>query len=156
MTTVEMGGAIMERPATVRTVDGARLVGTWFEPAHPRNASTAVLVVCGAGIPARFYEHFARALALVVVWRVAHVDAGAHAHRWLLPGQAAAPGRRPAVARRARLGRTPAPGDRPRSGRSAPISSNPFALSRDSRGYARAVDHRRRLCTTRRGTAREI
>jgi len=65
MTTVEMNGngAVAERPATVRTADGARLVGTWFEPAHPRTASAAVLVVCGAGIPARFYEHFARYLA---------------------------------------------------------------------------------------------
>ena len=63
MTTVEMNGAIAERPATLRAADGVRLVGTWFEPAHPRNASTAVLVVCGAGIPARFYEHFARYLA---------------------------------------------------------------------------------------------
>ena len=54
--------AIAERPAAFRAADGVRLAGTWFEPTSARRASTAVLVVCGAGIPARYYEHFARYL----------------------------------------------------------------------------------------------
>src|SRR5437868_10282490 len=65
MTTLQStnAGATVERPAAFRTADGVRLAGTWFEPALARPASTAVLIVCGAGIPARYYEHFARYLA---------------------------------------------------------------------------------------------
>ena len=65
MTTVESGAspAVDERPIAFHAADGVRLAGTWFEPAGPRRAAVAVLVVCGAGIPARFYEHFARYLA---------------------------------------------------------------------------------------------
>lgn len=64
MTTVEPAatGPIAEEPTQFRTADGVKLAGTWFGPAESR-ASAAVLVVCGAGIPARFYEHFARYLA---------------------------------------------------------------------------------------------
>jgi predicted alpha/beta hydrolase len=65
MTTVESNVpvAVDERPVAFHAADGVRLAGTSFEPAPPRHASVAVLVVCGAGIPARFYEHFARFLA---------------------------------------------------------------------------------------------
>ena len=59
MTTVEATGS--ERATTLRTADGVRIAATWFEPATP--ASAAVLIVCGAGIHARFYQHFARYLA---------------------------------------------------------------------------------------------
>src|SRR5436305_8739401 len=65
MNTLQSPGldAIVERPAAFRTSDGFRLAGNWFEPISPRRASTAVLIVSGAGIPARYYEHFARYLA---------------------------------------------------------------------------------------------
>ncbi|HEY3179398.1 MAG TPA: alpha/beta fold hydrolase [Casimicrobiaceae bacterium] len=51
-----------ERPAKFAAADGTALAGTWFEPSRPRIASTVVVIVCGAGIPARFYHHFARYL----------------------------------------------------------------------------------------------
>ena len=52
-----------ERPAKFSASDGTALAGTWFEPSRPRTASTVVVIVCGAGIPARFYHHFARYLS---------------------------------------------------------------------------------------------
>jgi predicted alpha/beta hydrolase len=52
-----------ERPAKFSASDGTALGGTWFEPSRPRMASTVVVIVCGAGIPARFYHHFARYLS---------------------------------------------------------------------------------------------
>jgi predicted alpha/beta hydrolase len=63
MTTVEgdPAGPFFERATTFRAGDGVRIAGTWFEPAGA--VAAAVLVVCGAGIPARFYENFARYLA---------------------------------------------------------------------------------------------
>jgi predicted alpha/beta hydrolase len=62
MTTVLNAGTIAEQATHFRAADGVRLSGTWFTPtSHP---SAAVLIVCGAGIPARFYEHFARYLAV--------------------------------------------------------------------------------------------
>src|SRR5206468_10983579 len=54
--------AVDERAAKFSASDGTALAGTWFEPARPRIASTVVVIVCGAGIPARFYHHFARFL----------------------------------------------------------------------------------------------
>src|SRR6266496_3184874 len=54
--------AVDERSAKFSASDGTALAGTWFEPARPRMASTVVVIVCGAGIPARFYHHFARYL----------------------------------------------------------------------------------------------
>src|SRR5207302_188150 len=51
-----------ERPAKFSASDGTALAGTWFEPSRPRLASTVVVIVCGAGIPARFYLHFAHYL----------------------------------------------------------------------------------------------
>ena len=51
-----------ERPAKFSALDGTALTGTWFEPSPPRIATTVVVIVCGAGIPARFYHHFARYL----------------------------------------------------------------------------------------------
>src|SRR5438045_9680068 len=55
--------AVDERTARFSTADGTALSGTWFEPAPPRSASTVVVIVCGAGIPARFYHRFARYLS---------------------------------------------------------------------------------------------
>src|SRR5207237_8333274 len=52
-----------ERPVKFSASDGTALTGTWFEPSRPRMASTVVVIVCGAGIPARFYHHFARYLS---------------------------------------------------------------------------------------------
>jgi predicted alpha/beta hydrolase len=53
-----------ERPVAFTTEDGVPLAGLWFEPARGQPApSTAVVIVCGAGIPARFYRHLARYLA---------------------------------------------------------------------------------------------
>jgi hypothetical protein len=65
MTTVpaEVAGAISERSASFHAADGVKLAGTWFVPEPARRSSVAVLIVCGAGIPARFYDHFARYLA---------------------------------------------------------------------------------------------
>src|SRR4051812_38753936 len=65
MTTVESdaAGGISEHPASFHATDGVKLAGTWFEPVPPDQSSVAILIVCGAGIPARFYEHFARFLA---------------------------------------------------------------------------------------------
>src|SRR5947207_13041977 len=54
--------AVDERTARFSTADGTALTGTWFEPSPPRIATTVVVIVCGAGIPARFYHHFARYL----------------------------------------------------------------------------------------------
>jgi len=65
MTTVESAseGRICEHPASFHAADGVRLAGTWFEPMPATRASMGVLIVCGAGIPASFYDHFARYLA---------------------------------------------------------------------------------------------
>lgn len=53
-----------ERPIEFTASDGERLAGTWFEPALDRpTPSTAVVIVCGAGIPARVYYGLARYLA---------------------------------------------------------------------------------------------
>ena len=54
-----------ERPVEFTADDGVRLRGTWFEPARGQSTpSTAVVIVCGAGIPARFYYGLARYLAV--------------------------------------------------------------------------------------------
>lgn len=52
-----------ERRVEFTADDGVRLTGSWFEPARGQPASAAVVIVCGAGIPARFYTHLARYLA---------------------------------------------------------------------------------------------
>jgi len=59
---VSTANTVDERPAKFSASDGTALAGTWFEPSRPRMASTVVVIVCGAGIPARFYHHFARYL----------------------------------------------------------------------------------------------
>ena len=59
---VSPASTVDERPAKFSALDGTALAGTWFEPSRPRMASTVVVIVCGAGIPARFYDHFARYL----------------------------------------------------------------------------------------------
>jgi predicted alpha/beta hydrolase len=54
------------RDRTVRflTADQVALSGTWFVLGTPLNApSTAIVITCGAGIPAKFYYRFARYLA---------------------------------------------------------------------------------------------
>jgi predicted alpha/beta hydrolase len=53
---------VSERPVEFTADDGVRLAGLWFEPARGQ-PSTAVVIVCGAGIPARFYHGLARYLA---------------------------------------------------------------------------------------------
>ncbi|HQR10803.1 MAG TPA: alpha/beta fold hydrolase [Casimicrobiaceae bacterium] len=46
------------------TSDNVTLGGTWFLPARPRRSpSVAIVVLCGAGIPARFYHRMASFLA---------------------------------------------------------------------------------------------
>jgi predicted alpha/beta hydrolase len=54
-----------ERPVEFTADDGVRLRGMWFEPARGQmTPSTAVVIVCGAGIPARFYYGLARYLVI--------------------------------------------------------------------------------------------
>lgn len=54
-----------ERPVEFTADDGVRLRGMWFEPARGQmTPSTAVVIVCGAGIPARFYYGLARYLVV--------------------------------------------------------------------------------------------
>src|SRR4051812_30460833 len=50
-----------ELSITLRTEDDTSLAGRWFESAQPLRA--AVVIVPGAGIPARFYHDLARHLA---------------------------------------------------------------------------------------------
>jgi len=58
-------GTVDERPVEFTADDGVRLRGMWFEPARGQpTPSTAVVIVCGAGIPARFYYGLARYLAV--------------------------------------------------------------------------------------------
>jgi len=53
-----------ERSVEFIADDGVRLRGMWFEPARGQpSPSTAVVIVCGAGVPARFYHGLARYLA---------------------------------------------------------------------------------------------
>ena len=53
-----------ERPVEFTTDDGVRLRGMWVEPGRSQpTAAMAIVVVCGAGIPARFYCGLARYLA---------------------------------------------------------------------------------------------
>jgi predicted alpha/beta hydrolase len=53
-----------ERPVRIATDDGLQLAGTWFLPVASAPApSTAIVVACGAGIPARFYTRLAQYLA---------------------------------------------------------------------------------------------
>jgi predicted alpha/beta hydrolase len=51
-----------ERPVAFPADDGVPLTGLWFEPARA-SPSAAIVIVCGAGIPARFYHRLARYLA---------------------------------------------------------------------------------------------
>jgi len=53
---------VSEHATTFAAADATLLKGTWFEPVPPRMASTVIVIVCGAGIPARFYHRFARYL----------------------------------------------------------------------------------------------
>lgn len=56
--------SVEQRSVEFTADDGVSLVGTWFKPAGEQVVpSTTVLVVCGAGIPARFYYGLARYLA---------------------------------------------------------------------------------------------
>jgi predicted alpha/beta hydrolase len=53
-----------ERPVEFLADDGVSLAGLWFVPGpEQRPPSTAIVVVCGAGIPARFYHRLARFVA---------------------------------------------------------------------------------------------
>jgi predicted alpha/beta hydrolase len=53
------------RPVDFAATDGVTLSGRWLRPPPTGPAPRAVVVVvCGAGIPARFYERLARHLAL--------------------------------------------------------------------------------------------
>jgi predicted alpha/beta hydrolase len=53
-----------QHPAHFATQDGISLRGTWFVPAGSATAvSTAIVITCGAGIPAKYYRHFAQYLA---------------------------------------------------------------------------------------------
>ena len=53
-----------ERPIEFAADDGMRLRGTWFKPGSGQlTPSTAIVIACGAGIPARFYYGLARYLA---------------------------------------------------------------------------------------------
>lgn len=55
---------VNERPVAFMADDGVPLAGLWFEPARGERAPlTAVVIVCGAGIPARAYHRLARYLA---------------------------------------------------------------------------------------------
>jgi predicted alpha/beta hydrolase len=64
MTQTNPAPGVDEHPVGFTANDGVALAGTWFEPAHGRpKASTAVVIVCGAGIPARVYHGLARYLA---------------------------------------------------------------------------------------------
>jgi predicted alpha/beta hydrolase len=53
---------VAERPVQLTADDSVQLAGSWFEPADGQPAAT-IVIVCGAGIPARFYTHLARYLA---------------------------------------------------------------------------------------------
>jgi predicted alpha/beta hydrolase len=56
-------GAI-RRNIQIATEDGQSLAGTWFLPANnPEQPIATVLVVCGGGIPASRYHHFAHFIA---------------------------------------------------------------------------------------------
>jgi len=52
-----------ELPVTLTTDDGVALSGQWSTPRRPVTPSMAVIVACGAGIPARFYARLARYVA---------------------------------------------------------------------------------------------
>ncbi|HET9046994.1 MAG TPA: alpha/beta fold hydrolase [Casimicrobiaceae bacterium] len=54
---------IDERPVTLTTDDGVALSGQWSTPRGQAAPSMAVIVACGAGIPARFYSRLARHVA---------------------------------------------------------------------------------------------
>jgi predicted alpha/beta hydrolase len=55
---------VAEEAVTFRTKDGFLLSGKWFVNSRPSSSPTTALVVsCGAGIPARYYYGFARYLA---------------------------------------------------------------------------------------------
>ena len=53
--------SVAEAPITLRTDDDASLAGTWFGSTQP--AGVVVVMVPGAGIPARFYHGLARHIA---------------------------------------------------------------------------------------------
>jgi predicted alpha/beta hydrolase len=56
--------SVKRTPIHFSTTDGARLNGTWFLPDHPNFPPSALIVVlCGAGIPAKFYHRMANFLA---------------------------------------------------------------------------------------------
>jgi predicted alpha/beta hydrolase len=62
--TSSVTSAVGEVPVRLAADDGVPLAGTWFEPAATAAApSTAIVVACGAGIPARFYRRLAQYLA---------------------------------------------------------------------------------------------
>ena len=62
MVTTNLTSGVDERPAAFAADDGVSLVGSWFGPTSAL-PSSAVVIVCGAGIPARFYRRLARYLA---------------------------------------------------------------------------------------------
>ena len=56
--------SVKRTPVHFSTVDDARLNGTWFAPDHPKfSPSGLIVVLCGAGIPAKFYHRMANFLA---------------------------------------------------------------------------------------------
>jgi predicted alpha/beta hydrolase len=53
-----------ERPLRFTTTDNVALNGVWFVPSNAERAPlSAIVIACGAGIPARFYYRLARYLA---------------------------------------------------------------------------------------------
>src|SRR5207302_814243 len=95
-------------------------------------------------------------MAMVVVWRLARVDACRNQGRRLFSRQTLSLGRGFAAAGGARLGRTPAAGIGPQCRRGAQIPPHLVALSRDSREHARAVDNRRCVRAARSSAARIV
>ena len=61
---IETPDGVRERPIRFVAEDGVALSGTWFVLVESLHApTTAVVVTCGAGIPAKFYRRFAHYLA---------------------------------------------------------------------------------------------
>ena len=54
---------LQERSTTFFTADGVQLAGTWFLPSEGAPVLAAIVITCGGGIPARFYQRLARFLA---------------------------------------------------------------------------------------------
>ena len=54
---------VPEHATSFFTTDGVQLGGTWFLPLAATPVLAAIVITCGAGIPARFYHRLARFLA---------------------------------------------------------------------------------------------